>query len=281
MAENRFDPLDNMAVRDRTTGLEWTRNANPFDFPLTWNEAREACAALSSSDPRFPWRLPNRRELLSLISFAHANPALPDGHPFSNVPSVALWSSTRVARNESYRWYVQLSGGRMFYHQADSSVPAWPVRGQSNIIPVTGRNDEPLTGRPWPQPRFLPGPTPAIILDRLTGLHWTRQAGLGQKCLWTEALARVTRLNTEAHQGLRSWRLPTIRELESLTDASRHDPALPDAHPFLDWRETYWSATSSGLDPNWAMCLYLDKGAVGVGFKQGPERFAVWACADS
>ncbi|HMM39300.1 MAG TPA: DUF1566 domain-containing protein, partial [Desulfovibrio sp.] len=64
-----------------------------------------------------------------------------------------------------------------------------------------------------------------------------------------------------------NWRLPTILELESLVDATRHTPALPAAHPFVNVRDTYWSATNSALDPSWAMCLYLHKGGIGVGHK--------------
>lgn len=270
------------AVLDRLTGLEWMRHASPFEFPLNWEESREACRALNGPDtpPEQRWRLPNRRELFSLLHFDSANPALPPDHPFVNVPSLACWTSTRSARNEEYFWYVQLSGGRMFYHRRDSYAMAWPVRGASTVLPVTGREDEPNTGIPWPTPRFA-ALHAEIILDQCTELAWTTTAGLDKPCLWQEALDRVAELNRQRHLGLDNWRLPTIRELESLVDASRHDPALPGEHPFRHWQEAYWSSTSSSFETDWAMCLYLHKGAVGVGYKPGPERFSCWPCADA
>ncbi|MGE4291961.1 MAG: DUF1566 domain-containing protein [Desulfovibrio sp.] len=283
----RFTPLAKsstngaIAVRDELTGLEWTRNAAPFDFPLTWDEARQACEELNAPQipPEMRWRLPNRRELFSLLSFDHANPALPADHPFENVPSLACWTSTRSARNADYYWYVQLSGGRMFYHRKDSSVMVWPVRGRSAALPETGRRDEPATGAAWPVPRFETQ-TNGVVRDRLTQLVWTRDAHPEPACLWQEALDRVAALNRARHLGIASWRLPTIRELESLVDASQHDPALPEGHPFTGWQEAYWSSTTSAFETDWAMCLYLHKGAVGVGYKPGPEPFALWPCAD-
>ena len=34
-------------VEDRLTGLIWSRNANPADFPLTWQEALDFVARLN------------------------------------------------------------------------------------------------------------------------------------------------------------------------------------------------------------------------------------------
>jgi len=83
----------------------------------------------------------------------------------------------------------------------------------------------------------------------------------------------VERLSAETGH---EWRLPNINELESLVDASRDSPALPEGHPFKNAREAYWSSTTSFYETDWAYCLYLHKGAVGVGHKPGAE-FSVWA----
>jgi hypothetical protein len=74
----RFAPRG-VVVEDRLTGLVWSRNANPAEFPLTWQEPldfvadRNREAWLDHSD----WRLANRRELRSLLSFQTRRPALP------------------------------------------------------------------------------------------------------------------------------------------------------------------------------------------------------------
>lgn len=286
-------------VLDRLTGLAWTHDANLNEFPMTWQEAlgclkRMNCAcSLGYRD----WRLPNRRELRSLVSHQTRKPALPEDHPFLNVFPGWYWSSTTAAIGPSHAWYVHLEGARMFYGGKDQSFLLWPVRGTGNgALPATGQmlcydaagreipcpgsgqDGESQTGRPWPQPRFEAGSE--CILDRLTGLCWRRDADLTrQPASWGEALAAVAKLNLAAGGEQEPWRLPNINELESLVDCARHSPALPSDHPFEGVHAAYWSATTSAFEPDWAWALYLDQGAVGVGQKRG-RHFRVWAVRD-
>ena len=80
----RFEVLDD-AVLDRLTMLVWTRNANRAEFPLAWQEALDYIATMNrdqvfgSSD----WRLPNRRELRSLMSHQTGNRLCRRGIPLS------------------------------------------------------------------------------------------------------------------------------------------------------------------------------------------------------
>lgn len=126
-------------------------------------------------------------------------------------------------------------------------------------------------GAPWPEPRLVS--TQMGVLDRLTGLIWHTRTNLGGQAVnWSRALAVV---NAYARKTQQPWRLPTINELESLVDASTHSPALPSPHPFLDIHDGYWSSTTSSFETDWSYVLYLNKGAVGVGFKN-KSNFAVW-----
>lgn len=278
-------------VRDRLTGLEWTRCANPAEFPLTWPEALDYVAGLNAQWHlgRRDWRLPNRRELRSLISHQTRKPALPLGHPFEDVFLGWYWSSTSAAPAPAHAWYVHLEGGRMFYGHKQQSFLTWPVRGQSAILPATGQtgcydaegreivgagggqDGELRLGAAWPEPRFtLQGEN--LARDNLTGLVWRRQADLtGGPVTWPQALEAAARLGEAGGR----WRLPTINQLESLVDCSRHFPALPQGHPFLEVREAYWSSTNSLFEPDWAWALYMHKGACGVGQKKDPH-FHVW-----
>ena len=44
------------------------------------------------------------------------------------------------------------------------------------------------------------------------------------------------------------WRLPNIRELESLVDLGTNGPALPALHPFINFFASfYWSSTTAFL----------------------------------
>ncbi len=285
--EPRFS-VHGPVVRDELTGLDWVRDASLAAFPLSWAEALDFAQGLERDGfgGGGPWRLPTRRELRSLLGHAERDPALPAGHPFLGVVPGWHWTATTWAGDPAYAWYVQLSGGRTFFGRKDGYSMVLPVRGNSPVLPATGqraaqdpagRDDGPQRGAPWPEPRFeVLGDA---VRDGLTGLTWTRDADLGPGPLsWTEAFALPRRLAATAHAGRTDWRLPTIAELESLTDASRAFPALPAGHPFLGVAEVYWSATNSAYEPDWAMALYMHKGAVGVGFKAG-EGLAAWCVA--
>lgn len=286
--EPRFELLENDLAQDLLTGLVWPRTASLGDFPMSWTEALSAVALMNEEHAfgHADWRLPNRRELSSLVSYNHHRPALPAQHPFT-VSQTWYWTSTTASRAPGYAWYVHLEGGRMFYGDKTRDAMVWPVRAQSAVLSrtgqrrcwdaaggviecaATGQDGELHMGAPWPEPRFEMEEDG--VRDMLTGLLWAKSTDHLGICSWEEALSAATRRREKS----RKWRLPSIRELESLVDAEHHNPALPGGHPFTDIREAYWSSTSSAYSPDWAYCLYLHKGAVGVGFKTKRE-FHAW-----
>lgn len=286
-------------VLDRLTGLIWSRDANINEFPVSWPESLAAVSSLNrGSYAGFcDWRLPNRAEMRSLMSSQTKNPALLDGHPFTNPFLGWYWTSTSAAIDPAYAWYVHLEGARMFYGRKDQDYLFWPVRGEGNgLLPRTGQtvcydgggkviscagsgqDGEYELGRPWLEPRFEIGES--TVKDRLTSLCWTRRADLASgQVNWAEALSAARELNRNRFAGINRWRLPNINELESLVDCSEARPALPSNHPFIDLQEGYWSATTSYFETGWAWVLYLEKGACGVGHKPG-RNFWVWAVCD-
>jgi hypothetical protein len=293
----RFKEYDD-AVLDRLTGLVWTRNANLAGFPLTWQEALDHISKMNREGAfgYSDWRLPNRRELRSLMSHQTGKPALPQGHPFTNIFLGWYWTSTTAMINPAYAWYIHMEGARMFYGNKEQFCLLWPVRAEGyGILPATGQTQcydaagrriksegsgqdgEFRFGCPWPVPRFeiMEG----LVVDQLTALCWSRCADLaGGPVSWQEALATVEQFNKNGI-GKAVWRLPNINELESLVDCGRHSPALSLGHPFECIQDAYWSSTTSMFEPDWAWALYLNKGAIGVGQKRGPH-FSVWAVCD-
>lgn len=292
-AKNRFQKRGDL-IYDILTGLFWTKNANLFEFPMSWEEAFEKIKSLNKK--RFlgfsDWRLPNRRELKSLIYFQAKNPVLPPDNPFEGVFHGWYWTSTTAVINPAYAWNIHFGGGRMFYSHKEDERMVWPVRGDF-LLPATGQiscynkygqkisclgtgqDGELRKGLSWPKPRFsILGD---VVKDNLTGLYWTKNADLAQGLVtWTEAFEIIKDCNKKRLGNFSDWRLPNINELESLVDAEHHSPALPLDHPFENIREFYWSSTTSYYDPLWAWALYLYKGAVGIGLKKGPH-FYVWA----
>jgi hypothetical protein len=271
-------------VTDGLTGLH-----------CTWAEAFALIEGLNRErhGGRDDWRLPNRNELRSLVSYQARKPALAEGHPFVNVFLGWYWTSTTAAISPAYAWAVHLEGARMFYGRKEQEYLCWPVCGAGNgLLPRTGQrrcvdaggvvvdcrgrgqDGELQTGAPWPEPRFTV--TGEVVRDRLTGLAWARRADPGgEPVAWQEALDRVSAWNDEHGTAQLAWRLPTINELASLVDCDAHSPALPAGHPFIGLQDGYWSATTSFFECDWAWVLYLDKGACGVGHKPG-RTFFVW-----
>ena len=292
----RFE-VGETTVIDRLTGLAWSRNASLSEFPLMWQEALDFISRMNEEGSLgfSDWRLPNRRELRSLISHQTRQPALPQNHPFIGVFNGWYWSSTTAAISPTHAWYLDMAGGRMFYGGKDQSFMVWPVCGQGNgSIPVTGQKQcYNMTGEPvpctgtgqdgelsagtcWPAPRFET--IQDSVRDRLTGLLWKQVTDLAGPVDWGQALAAITRLDS-LFDNQHGWRLPNINELESLIDSGAHNPALPAGHPFLSLQDAYWSSTTSLYEPDWAWALYLNKGATGVGQKS-QARFHVWAVRD-
>jgi Protein of unknown function (DUF1566) len=86
-----------------------------------------------------------------------------------------------------------------------------------------------------------------LVLDKETGLVWTRDANLLGQHNWLDA----NTLCREVELGNRSgWRLPAVEELSSLVDPSQPNLALPAGHPFMNVQfgsgdPAYWSSTNS------------------------------------
>lgn len=279
-------------VEDRLTGLVWSRNANPAEFPLTWQEALNFVADRNRREgwlDHSDWRLPNRRELRSLLSFQTRRPALPQGHPFDGVFPSWYWTSTSVVSAPNHAWYVNLDGARTFFGGKDQSFLLWPVRGQSSVLERTGQVDcydadgvprqcqgtgqdgELRAGRRWPEPRLIA--TEAGLKDQATDLVWHLDSDAGAGPVdWSEAFAVVASLGGD-------WRLPSINELDSLVDCGRCAPALPREHSVTGLGQGYWSSTTSLFEPDWAWALYTENGGIGVGQKGG-RHFHVWAVRD-
>ena len=259
----RFDVRDD-AVADRVTGLVWNQNASPATFPMSWAEAFEYIGRLNRSGYHGigNWRLPRRRELFSLISHQQINPALPDGHPFTDVFSGYYWTSSVCRRLTDQAWCIHLGGGRIYRGMKHGAYMVWPVSGPQ-------QNEEPLSNRFRVES--------VTVRDRLTGRMWLRSFDKLERPLkWEKALATIDALNTQKAGGYADWRLPNIRELESLVDLKRHSPALAADHLFAHIAEGYWSSTTSVYETRYAWVLYPRDGAVGVGYKRLPE-FCVWA----
>ncbi len=139
---SRFIDNKDGTVTDSLTGLIWLKNMNWFGM-LNWRGAELAAKSFKQGD-RGPdpamvlsdgssagdWRLPTMRELCTLIDFGRRDPALPEGHMFSGVPSGYHWSATTLDHHSGMAWIVYFeSGGACYENIKNRAGHLWPVRG--------------------------------------------------------------------------------------------------------------------------------------------------------
>jgi hypothetical protein len=130
----RFKDNGDGTVTDNLTGLTWLKNNNCFGAKV-WSDALASCNSLADgqcelSDDSISgdWRLPNVRELHSLIDFGNYYPALPSGHPFTG-PFNYTWSSTTDAYSSDKAWAVLMQLGHVVSYDKNFDYLLWPVRG--------------------------------------------------------------------------------------------------------------------------------------------------------
>jgi hypothetical protein len=257
----RFAVTDDI-VQDKWTGLAWYINAGPAEFPLTWKESFEFIQEMNDSrlSGTTAWRLPARKELFSLLSHQYINPALPKGHPFINVFNGYYWTRTESARLPDQAWYVHLGGGKVYRGMKHGSYMVWPVSGR-------------FTCNPFMENRFIADGD--SVFDRGTRRYWYAGNQLNDAAIsWKAAVRAVEKLNETCREGLSPWRLPNIRELESLVDDGNHSPAFADGFFINNVKDGYWSSTTSLYEPGYAWVLYPLDGAIGVGYKPNADFYA-------
>lgn len=97
---------------------------------------------------------------------------------------------------------------------------------------------------------------PVAVYDRTTGLTWSR-GNVGGKRLEHAAAAKACADLTLA--GRSDWRLPTIQELLSIVDYSKHGPAI-DVGVFDCESAWYWTSTPCAWAAGAAWIVYFVDG---------------------
>jgi hypothetical protein len=148
----RFRDNGDGTVRDNLTGLIWLKGASCLGSGH-WTQAFASVAALNAGDA-FPcagyrartftdWRLPNARELHSLVDYGFSSPALSnaegtaqwsEGDAFSGVPAPQqpsfYWTSSSFVDAPTGAWGLHLHTGTLIGVGKDNAGLVWPVRGR-------------------------------------------------------------------------------------------------------------------------------------------------------
>ncbi|PTN35132.1 DUF1566 domain-containing protein [Desulfonatronum sp. SC1] len=249
-----------MMTRDNVTGLIWElkTNANKDDT-YNWQNAQDVfIAGLNSANycGFSNWRLPNIKELSSLVNAA--GPLWIDAAWFPKNVSSYYRSSTTNTGNTSHAWYVPFYSGDVNNSGKSDNYYVRAVRaGQSESFGDSIIHDN----------------GDGTVTDTTTGLMWQKcsfgQTWTGGQCTgsatprtWQQAMEAAESL-TWANQD--DWRLPNRNELQSLVDYSLFSPSI--APVFADYTEHYWSSTTNAHFPDYAWLVYFFSGDVSVSGK--------------
>jgi len=124
----RFTDHGDGTVSDNLTGLMWTKDANLPANSIhlrhkivgildvkTSQGALEYVDTMNTGAGTYgynDWRLPNIKEIRSLVDYSRHACALPQEHPFINVKSNFYWSSSPCKHQFSLAWIVNMRDGR-------------------------------------------------------------------------------------------------------------------------------------------------------------------------
>lgn len=126
-----------------------------------------------------------------------------------------------------------------------------------------------------------PIPQPRKIIERFTDngngtvsdlelkLTWVKDPskvpGLEKTLVFSEAKAACKNLSYAGYNS--GWRMPTLKEEQSIRDYTRHDPAW-NTDVFGGKRDNwYWTSTECAWNKDAAWCVYSDGGNVNGGGK--------------
>ena len=217
--------LGDGTVRDQVTGLVWQRDVSQATYE--WQQAKEYCTSLNLANGT--WRLPTRIELFSLVDFTKEGPGpMLDTAAFPDAPNEKFWSSTPIASSCSSACVVDFRTGAARYASVDSSESALRARcvQETTVAEVPLSHYEIASGE---------------VLDTQTGLVW-QQVSDAEGVSWSTALEKCAGLKLNDH----AWRVPSIKELQTLVDDSRMGIAI-DTATFTDVphdsESNFWSSS--------------------------------------
>jgi hypothetical protein len=243
-----------VTVKDNVTGLIWEMKTNKdgvknyndphdADNTYTWYDSNPATNGGNSGTPGngtdtedfikalndahyggySDWHLPTIKELGDIVEYSIPNPGpMIDPVYFPDNYSSFYWSSTTVVGNSSTAWLLDFGQGfdGNYNGKGDGYVRA--VRGGQSGTTGSYKNNNDGT-----------------VTDTNTSLMW-QQDGSSYKT-WEQALAYCEDLSLG---GYADWRLPTSKELRSIVDNSRYNPAINTTYFPNTAASWYWSSTT-------------------------------------
>ncbi len=266
-------------VTDPTTGLTWIRcamgqtwdagakNCTGTASTYSWDQANGLTGSLSFAG-KTDWRLPNIRELTTIVDLSVSSPSIdgvifPSTPPFTTgSPSLTFgsnfWTSSALAPDPSLGWIVDFYyGGTVAYHKTLTFYARLVRGGQAGTL---------LS--PYRAPTDYIDNQDGTVTHTPTGLVWKRCAegqdwngstctGFGNGYTWNEAKALT---GTVSFAGQTDWRLPERADLLSLVNYFQSSPAINTTIFPATSSSRFWTSSDYAPNPSYAWFVYFHQG---------------------
>lgn len=159
-------------VTDNRSGLMWKRDQEPGTF--TWANAL-ARAEAATDGGYTDWRLPNLKELRSLVEECRVNPAINDT-VFPGTSSSNVWSGSPHAYNSNLAWGVYFGYGYTDNYGRSNALSVRLVRGgQSfgNLVNGACGTANGVASTTAPNVNLCSAGTPSNVVTGATTYTWT------------------------------------------------------------------------------------------------------------
>ena len=219
--------VDGDVVLDTATALMWQRADGST---MSWEAAQNYCDTLSVGGYT-DWRLPTAYELFSIHDLTRKNPALPVA--FAATDAEYWWSAEQLVGDQSRVWCTNAGGG-IGPHPKNEAVGGggtkrYRVRAVRQVEP-SHQLQQRLTDL-----------GNDIVLDNATGRMWQQYCEAGSMTF--DEAAKVA--DTLTHGGFTDWRVPNVKELQTIWDVLDRDPCVDMMYfPCVKTGQSLWSSTT-------------------------------------
>lgn len=232
---------NHVCVQDHTTGLTWEVKTNDGgsrdkDNKYSFNTASQFASQVNTAGlcGHNDWRIPTPQELISIVNYSVPYySSTMDTNYFSDKSVDIFWTVTTNAANPDQAWNIFFYNGQLDSQDQSYLNVVRLVRGPQLITTWSDNGD-------------------GTTNDLNNRLMWAKcpdgqsgnncEIGTAANYTWSQALtaARNFRLG-----GYSDWRLPNIKELQSLVTYDTANPSIDDNLFPATPSQNFWSASTS------------------------------------
>ncbi len=240
-------------ITDLNTGLMWQKTPDFVKRTMTESQAYAEGLTLAGYTD---WRLPTIKELFSIADFRGnvwtRTPYIDTKYFDFQYPDTSKgWRIIDAQYRSSTRYIgITMTGkkGIFGFNFADGRIKSYPdgTRGAGRQFVRCVRGGS--THKKYGENEFV-DKQDGTILDKATGLTWMK-GDSGQPMTWKQALAYAEKLTYAGHS---DWRLPNVKELQSIVDytrapdaktKSRRSAAIDPVFKVTETESWYWTGTT-------------------------------------